>query len=90
VAIPFWLALLSVVGLAILALGLCALVALAGVRVGKYLDDPRRPKPPLGFSPFEPEPPLWRRCVHRLRRAWWRVRATACVALVKCGVKKSW
>ncbi len=77
-----------------LALGCVAAVVLIGVPAAfvaarTYLNDPRRPKPPLGWPPWV-KPGLRRRAGYAVRYGWYKARAGLCSALVAIGAKKSW
>lgn len=79
---PIFLLLLFYAGLVAAAVlgGRCA----AGF--ARWRLDPRRPKPPLGWSPWE-RPTAARRVSYAARYGWWKVRATACRVAVRLGVK---
>ena len=72
------------------AVGVAVVVGVAAVSAARaYLNDPRRPKPPLGWPPWV-RPPARTRAVYAVRYGWYWVRATLCSALVSIGLKKSW
>ena len=74
---------------AALALGAGYAAGRAARAVRDYLRDPRRPKPPLGWVPWEP-PSAARRVRYYARYGWWKVRAATAALLVRLGVKNSW
>ena len=82
----------SAVFVGVCAFLLCLSLAAAGCLVVVAWDrlrDPRKPKPPLGWAPWE-RPTVLRRTRYVVLNRVWRVRTAAHNALVRLGVKKSW